>query len=54
TRAVVRAAADRGLLLLSAGTHANVLRVLAPLTTPPDQVEEGLAILDECLGELTA
>jgi 4-aminobutyrate aminotransferase / (S)-3-amino-2-methylpropionate transaminase / 5-aminovalerate transaminase len=50
TRAVIRAAADRGLLLLGAGTYGNVIRILAPLTTPPDQLEEGLAILDECLG----
>ncbi len=50
TRAVIKAAADRGLLLLGAGTYANVIRILAPLTTPPEQVDEGLAILDECLG----
>jgi 4-aminobutyrate aminotransferase/(S)-3-amino-2-methylpropionate transaminase len=49
TRAVIRSAADRGLLLLGAGTYGNVIRILAPLTTPPDQVEEGLAILTECL-----
>ena len=49
TRAVVRAAADRGLLLLSAGTYANVIRILAPVTTPAEQVDEGLAILGECL-----
>ncbi|MEO6713504.1 MAG: aminotransferase class III-fold pyridoxal phosphate-dependent enzyme, partial [Mycobacteriales bacterium] len=49
TTAVIRAAAERGLLLLGAGTYGNVVRILAPLTTPPEQVEEGLAILDECL-----
>jgi 4-aminobutyrate aminotransferase/(S)-3-amino-2-methylpropionate transaminase len=50
TRAIIRAAADRGLLLLGAGTYGNVIRILAPLTTPPDQLDEGLAILEECLG----
>jgi 4-aminobutyrate aminotransferase / (S)-3-amino-2-methylpropionate transaminase / 5-aminovalerate transaminase len=49
TRVVIRAAADRGLLLLGAGTYGNVIRILAPLTTPPDQLEEGLAILDDCM-----
>ena len=47
--AVIKGAAERGLLLLKAGTYDNVVRILAPLNTPPDLVDEGLAILDEAL-----
>jgi 4-aminobutyrate aminotransferase/(S)-3-amino-2-methylpropionate transaminase len=46
---VLRGAAERGLLLLKAGTYDNVVRILAPLNTPPDLVDEGLAILDKAL-----
>lgn len=38
-------ARDRGLILLSCGTHGNVLRLLVPLTAPDEQIEKGLAIL---------
>ena len=49
TAMVSKEAAQRGLLTLGAGTYGNVVRILAPLTTPPDQVDEGLAILGQCL-----
>lgn len=49
TAMIIKEAAQRGLLLIGAGTYGNVVRILAPLTTPPDQVEEGLAILGDCL-----
>jgi 4-aminobutyrate aminotransferase/(S)-3-amino-2-methylpropionate transaminase len=46
---VVEAARTRGLLLLKSGTHKNVIRLLPPLTTPPDQLARGFAILaDAC------
>ncbi|MBB5019283.1 4-aminobutyrate aminotransferase [Chitinivorax tropicus] len=45
TKAVVLAAAQAGLILLSCGTYANVIRFLMPLTAPDALVEEGLAIL---------
>ncbi len=46
-RAVVDACLARGLLLLTAGTHGNVIRLLPPLTTSDEQLERGLAILVE-------
>jgi 4-aminobutyrate aminotransferase / (S)-3-amino-2-methylpropionate transaminase / 5-aminovalerate transaminase len=43
----VKACAERGLVLLSAGTHKNVLRILSPLVITDQQLEQGLDILEE-------
>ena len=48
--ALVSAAYDRGLVLLSCGLYGNVIRLLPPLTISPEDLEEGLAILEESLG----
>ena len=45
TTAIIAHAEQRGLILLSCGTAANVVRLLAPLTIPDLVLEEGLAIL---------
>jgi 4-aminobutyrate aminotransferase len=45
TSAIVAEAERRGLLLLSCGTRANVIRLLPALTIPDDVLDEGLAIL---------
>ncbi|MGL5072610.1 MAG: 4-aminobutyrate--2-oxoglutarate transaminase, partial [Aeromonas salmonicida] len=39
----------RGLVLLSCGVRANVIRFLAPLTATPALIEEGLALLEQAL-----
>lgn len=44
---IVKAAGERGLMLLSAGLYGNVIRLLMPLTITDDQLEEGLQILEE-------
>jgi 4-aminobutyrate aminotransferase / (S)-3-amino-2-methylpropionate transaminase / 5-aminovalerate transaminase len=44
---IVKAAAERGLMLLSAGLYGNVIRILMPLTITDDQLEEGLQTLEE-------
>ena len=49
-RAVVAAAFDRGLVLLSCGLYGNVIRLLPPHTIAPEELDEGLAILEESLG----
>ncbi|MHC8389547.1 4-aminobutyrate--2-oxoglutarate transaminase [Pseudomonas sp. MDT2-39-1] len=49
---VVAKARDKGLILLSCGTYGNVLRVLVPLTSPDEQLDQGLAIIEECFSEL--
>lgn len=45
TKAVQRRAHDHGLLLLTCGVNANVIRFLFPLTIEDDVFEEGLDIL---------
>ncbi len=45
--AIVAAAFERGLLLLACGMYGNVIRLLAPLTIEDDELEEGLALLEE-------
>jgi 4-aminobutyrate aminotransferase/4-aminobutyrate aminotransferase/(S)-3-amino-2-methylpropionate transaminase len=45
TAAVLAHAEKRGLILLSCGTSANVVRLLAPLTIQDSVLSEGLAIL---------
>ncbi len=49
---VVAKARDKGLILLSCGTYGNVLRILVPLTSPDEQLDKGLAIIEECFAEL--
>jgi 4-aminobutyrate aminotransferase len=48
-KAVVEAAFERGLLLLSCGLYGNVLRLLPPLTISDEELDEGLGLLDEAL-----
>ena len=48
-KAVVSAAFERGLVLLSCGLHGNVIRLLPPLNIAPEDLDEGLAILEESL-----
>jgi 4-aminobutyrate aminotransferase/(S)-3-amino-2-methylpropionate transaminase len=45
TKALCTKAVDSGLILLSCGVRGNVIRILAPLTIPMEQVDEGLGIL---------
>ncbi len=52
TKALVQAAGRRGLVLLSCGVHANVIRFLMPLTIPDTVLAEGLAILEAALEDV--
>lgn len=47
--AILGACAGKGLLLIKAGIHGNVLRLLPPLTASDAEIEEGLAILESVL-----
>ncbi len=49
TASILAHAQQRGLILLSCGVNANVVRLLAPLTIPDAVLEEGLAILAESI-----
>jgi 4-aminobutyrate aminotransferase/(S)-3-amino-2-methylpropionate transaminase len=52
-KALVKFCVDRGLLLLSCGTHGNVIRTLMPLVITDEQLERGLAIMEEGFKELS-
>jgi 4-aminobutyrate aminotransferase len=52
TSALVAKAQEKGLILLSCGVDANIIRILTPLTIPLKQAREGLDILEEALGEV--
>jgi 4-aminobutyrate aminotransferase/(S)-3-amino-2-methylpropionate transaminase len=45
-------ASEHGLILLTAGIHSNVIRILAPLTASPELTDEGMTILERTLAEL--
>jgi 4-aminobutyrate aminotransferase len=49
TRTVQARALERGLMLLTCGVYANVVRFLFPLTIPEPVFSEGLALLEEVL-----
>jgi 4-aminobutyrate aminotransferase/(S)-3-amino-2-methylpropionate transaminase len=49
TRAIVAQARQRGLILLSCGTHGNVIRILVPLTASDQILAEGLDIIGASL-----
>jgi 4-aminobutyrate aminotransferase/(S)-3-amino-2-methylpropionate transaminase len=51
TKAVVAKAAENGLILLSCGVNANVLRFLMPLTIPDKQLEQGFDLLQTTIGQ---
>lgn len=49
TTRLLAGALERGVILLSAGTFGNVVRILAPLTTPDAIVQEGLDAVEQAL-----
>jgi 4-aminobutyrate aminotransferase-like enzyme len=50
--ALIANAQEKGLILLSCGVDANIVRLLAPLTIPMGQVDEGLDIFEAALTEV--
>jgi 4-aminobutyrate aminotransferase / (S)-3-amino-2-methylpropionate transaminase / 5-aminovalerate transaminase len=54
TKRLVAEAARRGLILLSCGSYANIIRVLVPLTATDAIVDEGLRILEESFDAVAA
>jgi 4-aminobutyrate aminotransferase len=48
---VVSRAREGGLILLSCGLDGNVIRLLPPLSATDDELERGLTILEESLGD---
>jgi 4-aminobutyrate aminotransferase/(S)-3-amino-2-methylpropionate transaminase len=54
TAQLLALARERGLILLRAGIHHNVIRTLMPLTIPDEQLDEGLDIIGSALAEVAA
>jgi 4-aminobutyrate aminotransferase/(S)-3-amino-2-methylpropionate transaminase len=52
--AVIKYCTSKGVLILSAGTYANVIRLLPPLVIDEDLLRDGLAVLDEALASVGA
>lgn len=52
--AITKMAKEKGLILLSCGMYGNSLRFLMPVTIQDNILEEGLAIVEECLNEAGA
>jgi len=51
-QAVIDAAVQRGLLLLKAGVHGNVIRVLSPLVITDAELDEALAVWEDALADV--
>jgi 4-aminobutyrate aminotransferase/(S)-3-amino-2-methylpropionate transaminase len=49
TEQVLRYCLEHGLILISAGTYGNVVRLLMPLVTTDEQFDEGLRVLEGAL-----
>jgi 4-aminobutyrate aminotransferase/(S)-3-amino-2-methylpropionate transaminase len=53
TEQVLKYCHEHGLILISAGTYGNVLRVLVPLSVTDEQFEEGLNVFEAALASVT-
>jgi 4-aminobutyrate aminotransferase/(S)-3-amino-2-methylpropionate transaminase len=51
-QAIVKYCQSKGVLLLTAGTYSNVIRLLPPLVMPEHLLREALAILEEAIAAL--
>ncbi len=54
TSALLKAANERGLILLSCGTYGNVIRFLVPLTASDELVREGMDVFEAALTDAIA
>ena len=52
--ALIKHCCERGLILMSAGTFGNVIRLLMPLVITDSQLDEGLAVLESGLEKYAA
>ena len=52
TKNIVRQCYERGVILVTAGTYGNVVRLLMPLVITDEQMSEGLAIIEASLAQV--
>src|SRR5207244_11114336 len=50
TSAIARRCLENGVIVLTAGTYGNVLRLLPPLNIDEGLLEDGLNVLDQAIG----
>ena len=53
-RALIRHCYERGLILMSAGTYGNVIRLLMPLVITDEELDAGLAVLESGIEKLAS
>lgn len=53
-KALIAAAMERNLLLLPCGTYGQVVRVIPPLVTTEEEIDQALDIIGESLDEIGA
>jgi 4-aminobutyrate aminotransferase/(S)-3-amino-2-methylpropionate transaminase len=51
---ILKGCFEKGVVLLSAGVHSNIIRFLCPLVITDEQLQEGLDIMAEVLAEVCA
>ena len=51
--AIARRCLEQGVLVLTAGTYGNVVRLLPPITIDDALLDEGLDVLDDAIGSIT-
>jgi 4-aminobutyrate aminotransferase/(S)-3-amino-2-methylpropionate transaminase len=49
TKAIVRYCYERGVIIISAGTYGNVIRLLMPLVISTEQLDEALGVLQDAI-----
>lgn len=53
TQSIITSCRESGLIVIPAGIHGNVIRVLAPLVITDEQLEQGLMILENAIAAHT-
>ena len=54
TAEIVKIALSKGLILVTAGSARNVIRILVPLTVSTEIIDEGMSILETSISEAVA
>ena len=52
--AIARRCLEQGVLVLTAGTYGNVVRLLPPITIDDALLDDGLDVLDDAIGTIVA
>lgn len=51
---IVKGCAENGLIMITAGTHKNIIRILSPLVITPEQLDKGLSIFENQIKKATS